>query len=76
MHKDSPFLHILTNTCFVFFFLVIAILMCARLGTQKVTLIVVLICVSLMISDVGQLFVCLLAICVSSWEKFLSWPIF
>ena len=50
--------------CFVFF-LMIAILTCMRWHHT----VLVLICISLMISDIENLFMCLLAICVLSSEK-------
>ena len=49
-----------------FFFLVIAIL-----TGRKWYLTVVLVCIPIMISDFEHFFICLLAICISSLEKYL-----
>ena len=64
------FLYIFTNTCY-FLLVVVFVLQDSHANAYEVVFIVVLICISLMVSDVELICTYLMAICIPFLEKFL-----
>ena len=62
----SPFFCFLASSCYCLFFIPAVLVGLRRCLT------VVLVCIFLMMDNVGHLLWCLLAICLSSWERCLS----
>lgn len=66
-YEGSFFLHLLANICYLRVFCFV----CFVFADSHSDSFVVLMCIFLMICNVGHLFTCLLAICMSSLEKCL-----